>query len=126
MKPKWLLLLLTAVFAVAFSLPVAVATDGSTDPSPLLSAADGFAMAGETLYFTVESRLYRWDENGCVTLVGQGIDGQLTGDTSSLYVLNFRRGTLTRLDISEADHVVSSEIYPWIHPLCWMQRARFV
>ena len=53
MKPKWLLLLLTAVFAVAFSLPVAVATDGSTDPSPLLSAADGFAMAGETLYFTV-------------------------------------------------------------------------
>ena len=28
MKPKWLLLLLTAVFAVAFSLPVAVATDG--------------------------------------------------------------------------------------------------
>ena len=26
MKPKWLLLLLTAVFAVAFSLPVAVAT----------------------------------------------------------------------------------------------------
>ena len=110
MKPKWLLLLLTAVFAVAFSLPVAVATDGSTDPSPLLSAADGFAMAGETLYFTVESRLYRWDESGCVTLVGQGIDGQLTGDTSSLYVLNFRRGTLTRLDISEADHVVSSEI----------------
>ena len=116
MKPKWLLLLLTAVFAVAFSLPVAVATDGSTDPSPLLSAADGFAMAGETLYFTVESRLYRWDENGCVTLVGQGIDGQLTGDTSSLYVLNFRRGTLTRLDISEADHVVSSEIYPLDSP----------
>ena len=36
MKPKWLLLLLTAVFAVAFSLSVAVATDGSTDPSPLL------------------------------------------------------------------------------------------
>ena len=53
MKPKWLLLLLTAVFAVAFSLSVAVATDGNTDPSPLLSAADGFAMAGETLYFTV-------------------------------------------------------------------------
>lgn len=116
MKPKWLLLLLTAVFAVAFSLPVAVATDGSTDPSPLLSAADGFAMAGETLYFTVESRLYRWDESGCVTLVGQGIDGQLMGDTSSLYVLNFRRGTLTRLDISEADHVVSSEIYPLDSP----------
>lgn len=116
MKPKWLLLLLTAVFAVAFSLPVAVATDGSTAPSLLLSAADGFAMAGETLYFTVESRLYRWDENGCVTLVGQGIDGQLTGDTSSLYVLNFRRGTLTRLDISEADHVVSSEIYPLDSP----------
>lgn len=116
MKPKWLLLLLTAVFAVAFSLPVAVATDGSTDPSPLLSAADGFAMAGETLYFTVESRLYRWDESGCVTLVGQGIDGQLMGDTSSLYVLNFRRGTLTRLDISEAGHVVSSEIYPLDSP----------
>lgn len=116
MKPKWLLLLLTAVFAAAFSLPVAVATDGSTAPSLLLSAADGFAMAGETLYFTVESRLYHWDENGCVTLVGQGIDGQLTGDTSSLYVLNFRRGTLTRLDISEADHVVSSEIYPLDSP----------
>ena len=111
MKPKWLLLLLTAVFAVAFSLPVAVATDGSTAPSLLLSAADGFAMAGETLYFTVESRLYRWDENGCVTLVGQGIDGQLMGDAASLYVLNFRRGILTRLDISEADRVVPSEIY---------------
>lgn len=34
MKPKWLLLLLTAAFAVAFGLPVAVATDGNTDPSP--------------------------------------------------------------------------------------------
>lgn len=116
MKPKWLLLLLTAAFAVAFSLSVAMATDGSTAPSSLLSAADGFAMAGKTLYFTVESRLYRWNESSGVTLVGQGIDGQITGDTSSLYVLNFRRGTLTRLDISEADHVVSSEIYPLDSP----------
>lgn len=114
MKPKWLLLLLTAVFAAAFSLPAAA--DGSMDPSPPLSSADGFAKAGETLYFTVESRLYRWAESGGVTLVGQGIDGQLMGDTSSLYVLNFRRGILTRLDISEADHVVSSEIYPLDSP----------
>ena len=44
------------------------------------------------------------------------IRDRLTGDTSSLYVLNFRRGTLTRLDISEADHVVSSEIYPLDSP----------
>ena len=43
--------------------------------------------------------------------MGQGIDGQLMGDAASLYVLNFRRGILTRLDISEADRVVPSEIY---------------
>lgn len=116
MKPKWLVLLLTAVFAAAFSLPAAAATDGSTDPSPLLSAADGFAKAGETLYFTVGSRLYRWDESGGVTLVGQGIDGQLTGDCASLYVLNFRRGALTRLDTSEADLVIFCESYPLDSP----------
>lgn len=116
MKPKWLVLLLTAVFAAAFSLPAAAATDGSTDPSPLLSAADGFAKAGETLYFTVGSRLYRLDESGGVTLVGQGIDGQLTGDCASLYVLNFRRGALTRLDTSEADHVIFCESYPLDSP----------
>ena len=109
MKPKWLLFLLTAVFAATLSLPAAA--DGGMDPSPLLTAADGFAKADETLYFTVDSCLYRWAESDGVTLVGQGIDGQLMGDTASLYVLNFRRGILTRLDIREADRVVPSEIY---------------
>src|SRR5699024_2911441 len=102
---KGLLFLLTAVFiAVLCALPAAASPVEASDLPALLSAADGFARAGETLYFTVAQCLYRWDGDGCATRVAQGIDGQLAGDADALYALNFNRRTLTRLTFPEAGH----------------------
>lgn len=108
---KGLLFLLTAVFiAVLCALPAAASPVEASDLPALLSAADGFARAGETLYFTVAQCLYRWDGDGCATRVAQGIDGQLAGDADALYALNFNRRTLTRLTFPEAGHVVPDEV----------------
>ena len=95
---KGLLFLLTTVFTAALcALPAAASSVAEADLPALLSAADGFARAGEALYFTVAQCLYRWDGDSCATRVAQGVDGQLAGDADELYALNFNAVSYTHL-----------------------------
>lgn len=108
---KGLLFLLTTVFTAALcALPASASSVAEADLPALLSAADGFARAGEALYFTVAQCLYRWDGDSCATRVAQGVDGQLAGDADELYALNFNGRTLTRLTFPEAGHAVPAEV----------------
>lgn len=108
---KGLLFLLTTVFTAALcALPAAASSVAEADLPALLSAADGFARAGEALYFTVAQCLYRWDGDSCATRVAQGVDGQLAGDADELYALNFNGRTLTRLTFPESGNAVPDEV----------------
>ena len=97
---KGLLFLLTTVFTAALcALPASASSVAEADLPALLSAADGFARAGEALYFTVAQCLYRWDGDSCATRVAQGVDGQLAGDfIPELRVAFFRRYLLREVD----------------------------
>lgn len=108
---KGLLFLLTTVFTAALcALPASASSVAEADLPALLSAADGFARAGEALYFTVAQCLYRWDGDSCATRVAQGVDGQLAGDADELYALNFNGRTLTRLTFPESGNAVPDEV----------------
>lgn len=108
---KGLLFLLTTVFTAALcALPASASSVAEADLPALLSAADGFACAGEALYFTVAQCLYRWDGDSCATRVAQGVDGQLAGDADELYALNFNGRTLTRLTFPESGNAVPDEV----------------
>lgn len=77
---------------------------------PLLSAADGFARAGEALYFTGRAMPLPlgW---GQLRHAGRaGVDGQLAGDADELYALNFNGRTLTRLTFPESGNAVPDEV----------------
>ena len=111
--PKCLLFLLTVVLSIMACAPYApVSSPEKPTPSSLLSSADGFAQAGEALYFTTASRLYRWDGSNGVILLAQGVEGQLMGDTNALYTLDLTRRALTRLTISESGPAVPAEVCP--------------
>ena len=80
------------------------------DLPPLLSAADGFARAGEALYFTVAQCLYRWDGDSCATRVAQGVDGQLAGDADEALRAQLQRAHADPANLPESGNAVPDEV----------------